>query len=303
MADGRGQPRHSQRRNGWHRPFCRTATAGSACARSRKSCRIMEAGMNYPDAAKAAGYDHALLPTGEVSPTGYLPYYGEWLPDDVLGSGDPQRPKEQALGAISEPDRAYRARPTAPRRQRADPRIRRARRNRGRDDPRFQTVAAASWRRSRRSRPRTSAATRRARDELRKLGQADNARNLLKMRLWEELNPRDPLDRRCPYTGEKISASQRLLSEEVDIDHLIPFSRELGRQRGEQDRLHALRQPAKRKQTPFEAFGGNPTSTGTATNGTQISARAAACRRTSAGVSTRRARALRRRWAASRRGS
>src|SRR5882724_8106439 len=50
----------------------------------------MEGGMNYPDAAKAAGYDHALLPTGELSPNGRLPYYGEWLQDDVLGSGDPR---------------------------------------------------------------------------------------------------------------------------------------------------------------------------------------------------------------------
>ena len=80
------------------------------------------------------------------------------------------------------------------------------------------------------------------RADLVKLGQQVNARNLLKMRLWEELNPRDPLDRCCPYTGEKISA-QSSSREEVDIDHLIPFSDELGRQRGEQDRVHALRQP------------------------------------------------------------
>ena len=60
-------------------------------------------------------------------------------------------------------------------------------------------------------------------DEIRKLGQAVNHRNLLKMRLWEELNPKDPLDRRCPYTGEVIGM-RRLLSSDVDIDHLIPFS-------------------------------------------------------------------------------
>src|SRR3546814_6818675 len=59
-------------------------------------------------------------------------------------------------------------------------------------------------------------------EKIRKLGQAVNHRNLLKMRLWEELNPADPMDRRCPYTGEVINVA-RLLSDEVDIDHLVPF--------------------------------------------------------------------------------
>lgn len=56
------------------------------------------------------------------------------------------------------------------------------------------------------------------RAELRKLGQAENARNVLKLRLWEELNLRDPLDRRCPFSGEVISVA-RLLSDEVEIEH------------------------------------------------------------------------------------
>src|SRR3546814_14103655 len=59
-------------------------------------------------------------------------------------------------------------------------------------------------------------------EKIRKLGQAVNHRNLLKMRLWEELNPADPMDRRCPYTGAVINVA-RLLSEQVDIDHLVPF--------------------------------------------------------------------------------
>ncbi|HZU91937.1 MAG TPA: hypothetical protein VE993_21975, partial [Stellaceae bacterium] len=45
----------------------------------KKILPFMQDGMIYPEAAKRSGYDHALLPSGEVSPTGYLPYYGEWL--------------------------------------------------------------------------------------------------------------------------------------------------------------------------------------------------------------------------------
>ncbi len=47
---------------------------------------------------------------------------------------------------------------------------------------------------------------------------------LLRMRLWEELGP--PQDRCCPYTGERLSL-QRLLSDEVEIEHILPFSKTL----------------------------------------------------------------------------
>lgn len=46
-----------------------------------------------------------------------------------------------------------------------------------------------------------------------------------KMILWEELN-RDSADRKCPYSGIQISAIT-LLSEEVEIEHILPFSKTL----------------------------------------------------------------------------
>jgi len=91
-------------------------------------------------------------------------------------------------------------------------------------------------------------------DQIRKLGQAVNARNLLKLRLWEEQNLRDPLDRRCPYSGEVISV-ERLLSDEIDIDHLIPFSDSWDDSAA--NKVVCLRQANRDKgnRTPFEAFG------------------------------------------------
>jgi len=44
--------------------------------------------------------------------------------------------------------------------------------------------------------------------------------------LWKELNPSDSLDRRCPYSGVQISAAM-LLSEQVEIEHILPFSQTL----------------------------------------------------------------------------
>jgi CRISPR-associated endonuclease Csn1 len=46
---------------------------------------------------------------------------------------------------------------------------------------------------------------------------------LLRMRLWEELGPSPRL---CPYTGEPISLSM-LLSDAVEIEHILPYSRTL----------------------------------------------------------------------------
>lgn len=44
---------------------------------------------------------------------------------------------------------------------------------------------------------------------------------LLRMRLWEELG-RTPADRLCPYSGEPIPL-HKLHSDEVEIDHILPF--------------------------------------------------------------------------------
>ena len=43
--------------------------------------------------------------------------------------------------------------------------------------------------------------------------------------LWEELSS-DAADRRCPYSGVQISAAM-LLSDEVEIEHILPFSQTL----------------------------------------------------------------------------
>lgn len=44
---------------------------------------------------------------------------------------------------------------------------------------------------------------------------------LLRMRLWEELG-KTPADRLCPYSGQPIALHQ-LHSDEVEIDHILPF--------------------------------------------------------------------------------
>lgn len=217
---------------------------------------FMEGGMNYPEAAKAAGYDHAQLPTGEQSPTGYLPYYGEWLQDDVLGSGDPRDPVDKRWGRFPNPTvhiglGQLRRTVNALIREHGAPdeiavEMTRAFKLSPRQLAELESEQAENQKKNDARR-----------EELRKLGQADNARNLLKLRLWEELNAKDPLDRRCPFSGEVIGIA-RLLSDEVEIEHLIPFQDSWDDSPANKTVSLRYANRAKGKRTPFEAFGASP---------------------------------------------
>lgn len=73
-----------------------------------------------------------------------------------------------------------------------------------------------------------------------------------KMILWEELNPRNAADRRCPYSGAQISVAM-LLSDEVEIEHILPFSQTLDDSLN--NKTVALRQANRIKgnRTPWDA--------------------------------------------------
>lgn len=75
--------------------------------------------------------------------------------------------------------------------------------------------------------------------------------DIQKMLLWEELS-HDAADRRCPYSGVQISV-QMLLSEQVEIEHILPFSQTLDD--GLNNKTVAMRQANRIKgnRTPWEA--------------------------------------------------
>jgi CRISPR-associated endonuclease Csn1 len=69
--------------------------------------------------------------------------------------------------------------------------------------------------------------------------------------LWEELSF-NAADRKCPYSGEQISATM-LLSDEVEIEHILPFSETLDDSLN--NKTVALRRAnrVKRNRTPWQA--------------------------------------------------
>jgi CRISPR-associated endonuclease Csn1 len=89
-------------------------------------------------------------------------------------------------------------------------------------------------------------------------GQKPPGDAMLRMRLWEELNPEDPNDRKCVYTGKQISI-QRLFSPEVEIEHILPFTKSLDD--NPSNLTVSIRQANRDKgnQTPYEVFGHSPT--------------------------------------------
>ncbi|MBX9897260.1 MAG: type II CRISPR RNA-guided endonuclease Cas9 [Qipengyuania sp.] len=85
----------------------------------------------------------------------------------------------------------------------------------------------------------------------------DNGANRAKLKLWEELNPGNLLDRRCPYCGDpnRTIGIAMLFSDEVDIDHIIPYSRSLDDSAGNKVVAHRNCNRAKGNKTPYEKWG------------------------------------------------
>jgi len=76
-----------------------------------------------------------------------------------------------------------------------------------------------------------------------------------KFKLWEELG--DIASRQCPYSGKQISMAD-LLSDRVQVDHILPFSRTLDDSRANKVCSFASANQIKGNRTPYEAFGHSP---------------------------------------------
>lgn len=73
-----------------------------------------------------------------------------------------------------------------------------------------------------------------------------------KLRLWDEQGK--PNERVCPFTGETLSI-ERVLSNQTDIEHLLPFSRSLDNSMNNKVVAMASANREKANRTPFEAWG------------------------------------------------
>jgi CRISPR-associated endonuclease Csn1 len=80
----------------------------------------------------------------------------------------------------------------------------------------------------------------------------DTGANRARLKLWEDLNPANCLDRRCPYSGQQISINM-LFSEAVDIDHILPFAQTLDDSNANKTVCLSGANKLKRNRSPYEA--------------------------------------------------
>lgn len=226
----------------------------------------------YDKAVKAAGFDHhsqlgfeydasevedwVQPQTGEIRPVfKQLPYYGKPLQRHVaFGSGKPEDSDEKRYGKIANPTvhiglnqvrtvvnaliHRY-GRPTEVVVELA--RDLKQSREQKQDTQRKQ---ADNQRRNARIRQSISEMLGISEERVR-------GADIQKWICWEELSF-DVADRRCPYSGVQIGA-RMLLSDEVEIEHILPFSKTLDDSLN--NRTVAMRQAnrIKRNRTPWDA--------------------------------------------------
>ena len=207
----------------------------------------------YSEAVETAGLGHhSDFRTGEMLDA--LPYYGEVLERHILpGSGDPEDADQDRFGRLTNPTvhiglnqlrrvlnrliKAY-----GPPHEIA---LELARELKLSEDEKKKI--------NQRNARNREAAEKRS-EKLQALDIADKGSNRALLKLWEELNLGNVLDRRCVYTGVQISADM-LFSGAVEIDHILPFDATLDDSGA--NRLLCLREAnrEKRKRSPYEAFG------------------------------------------------
>jgi len=174
-------------------------------------------------AAELAGYDHALMRTGDA--VDELPKYQEILERRIPpGTNEPGDEYDVRMGRITNPTVHIALNQLRALTNRLIGRFGRPERihielarelNQSDDQKKEATKQNAK---NRRDAERRSVF-------LAEHGQPDNGFNRQLLKQWEELNPH-PANRRCIYSGTVISPKM-LFSGAVDIDHILPWSRTL----------------------------------------------------------------------------
>ena len=211
--------------------------------------------VTYDVAVRRAGYNHhSALHTGEIFDQ--LPYYGKLLRNYTSPANKAANDAERQYGKISNPTvhiglNQLRQLINALARRYGPPHqivVELTREFGMGADKRREWIAVQNENRER---------NRRYDSELERLGQPVTRENRQRLQLWNELGQDDALNRVCIYTGKGLSI-ETLFSDEVEIDHILPFSRSL--HDGVGNKILCVRQANREKgnRTPYEAFGHSP---------------------------------------------
>jgi CRISPR-associated endonuclease Csn1 len=208
--------------------------------------------ITYDEAVRRAGWHHSDDSTGEILHK--LPYYGELLTREIPpGTQLPSDPPEKRWGKITNPTVHIGLR-------QVEKLVNAIIAVHGRPDQIVVELARElklnekeREEQERRIRKDTTAAQLLSHD-LQEAGIPDTGANRALLRAWKELNPANPIDRRCPYCAEPIGMRQ-LFTGEADVDHIIPYSRSLDDGTGNKVVAHRHCNRVKGNHTPHEKWG------------------------------------------------
>lgn len=247
---------------------------GSLClpALQRIIPALKKSVITYSEAVREAGFQHhskldfPYTPdevedwidpaTGEIKPVfKQLPYYGKALQRHVaFGSGRVQDPEEKRYGKIANPtvhiglNQVRRVVNTLIQRygRPTEVVVELARDLKESREQRLETQRqqAQNQKRNERIRKDIAAARRCSEHDVR-------GWEIEKWILWEELSDKC-CERRCPYSGEQISVAM-LLSDQVEIEHILPFSRTLDDSKNNKTVSLRAANRIKKNRTPWEA--------------------------------------------------
>lgn len=224
---------------------------------------FLRAGMNYADAVKELKDEDGtpLVHTGRtinVEKDGLLPYYGAVLPSAVIGGDinvDAALSPEQHYGKIQNPTVHVGLNQL---RQLTNSLIKRYGHPKRVHIELSREIGLGAKGRGEVTKQQKANKKRNQllNDEAVKAGAGSfpSRNDRLKIELWQLINSEKPVDRRCVYTGKQIAAYQ-LFNGEVEIEHLLPYSRTLDDNKS--NKLLAMKTAnfLKGDKTPFEAFG------------------------------------------------
>jgi CRISPR-associated endonuclease Csn1 len=173
----------------------------------------------YDKAVAALGYHHS---HEDVAVKSKLPYYGAAIPQSVRVTGKERNPEEREFGKI--------ANPTVHVALNQLRKVVNALLERycsfsdviievARDLPLGEDGIRELAKENRNNEKQNQ----KWREMLQELGQRDNYKNRLKLRLWKELGGDKTVGIKCPYSGEGIGM-ERLFSAEIEVDHILPKS-------------------------------------------------------------------------------
>ena len=208
--------------------------------------------IQYSEAVKRAGWHHSRDEDGVIDLP--LPYYGRILERQVsFGSGKPEDGYEKRYGRVTNPTVhiglnqlrrvvnklvvAYGEPSQIVVELARDLKLTKEQKDKERDEN-----------------AKNREANDKRRQELEKNGQADSGENRLRLRLFEEQQRANGGVALCPYSLKPIGI-ETLFSAEVEIDHILPYSRTLDDTRANRILCYRSANREKRRQSPHEALG------------------------------------------------